>query len=216
MIGLLATLPRRSRTLVAGVATVFAIALVGGYLVSHHLSASANRPGPADNGVLGFPMLPIGKNPWPDGESLGLSEAETRFEQQTGSSMTLPTDPLASVDRISIVWYHATKVDDGSVDVSVRLDYVDDGFTVRYAPMSRFFGNDPGAAYKRMYESLGSQSNILDTLDGVTTFIEPRDSSPSGNPGSLDMVVQGVEVVIIGDLTNEQLRRIAGSIITNT
>jgi hypothetical protein len=197
------------------VVTIFAVALVGGYSASHHLSASANPPGPADNGELGFPMLPIGKNPWPDGESLGLSEAERRFEQQTGSSMILPTDPLASVDRISTVWYHATKIDDGSVDVGVRLDYVDDGFTIRYAPMGRFFGNDPSTAYKRMYESLGRQSNILDTLDGVTVFIEPRDSSPYGNPGSLDMVVQGVEVVIIGDLAEAQLRRIASSIITS-
>jgi hypothetical protein len=190
-----------------------------GYVAVQHspVGRDSGAAKSATPGQYGLPVRQVvGGDPYFDGQEMTLDEAEKTFLANTGEPLPLPSGGVASMNSVAEVWYHATKSDNGTIDYGVALVYVDENFLIQYQLPGASLAEDPAATYQQLYDSLGSKANTLTAVDGVPVFIEPRNTSPQGNPGSLDMVVGAVRVVTIGDLSNDDLVGIAQSIIASS
>lgn len=209
------TYPNPSWRRVCVAACVVGASAVAGYIADHQTQAPnrLSEPAASQTGRLGAVMTPIGEDPWPDGRQVTLSQGQQLFAGATGDAIAFPSTGLAAASNATDAFYHATPLDSGSsvVDVALQVAYVDRGFTIRYETPGPVFASGPAATYQRLYDSLGRDTNILTTVSGIPIFVQPQGEN---GPGSFDMVVGGVRVVAIGNLTNDQLRDLAQDVIS--
>jgi hypothetical protein len=125
---------------------------------------------------------------------LGAAVAQAPFR------LYRPQDPLASDESLEAVWLSTSPAQIGLQYQSGIRDYV------RPSELG-----DPASFYQT--QILQGAPGSIETIRGVVAFIIPQDES-EGTPGSVDMVLGGVEVALIGggDFTVDELRRVAESV----
>jgi hypothetical protein len=112
-----------------------------------------------------------------------------------------PQDPLASDESLSETWLAANPP-------QVGLKY-SSGLEVYVEPSVL---GDPKKRYQH-WISQGTPGHI-EAIFGVTSFVIPGNSG-QGTPASVDLVLNGVHVAIVGDSSVDELRRVAATIVTS-
>jgi hypothetical protein len=149
-------------------------------------NSGSGKPGPVDvNGSI-----------IANGTKVSLAAAQS----QAPFPLSRPQDPLASDASLKAVWFSERPM-------QVGLQY-ESGIRIYLRPSEL---GDP----VNWYEGQRSQgaNGTIQTINGVQAFVIPQDKQEP-MPGSVDMVLDGIEVAIIGggDFTVEELTRIAGSV----
>lgn len=153
------------------------------------------------------PGVPPGPNVLPDGSIIANGTRVTISEAVARAPFELhrPQHALASDASLRAVWL--------SLDPpQVGLQY-DSGLSVFVQPSEL---GDPRSFYEGQIAT-GTNGSI-ERIDGVLAFVVPR--SAEGAPANLDMVIQDIEVTIIGggvfsfagDFTVAELRSVAETV----
>jgi hypothetical protein len=155
--------------------------------------------------TLGLPVPPVGADPFIDneGEQTTVAEASKRM----GVSIEAPSSALASSSLLSAVWYNAVPNDSGGQDQTTELAYKQSGIRVDYTIPPAIALNDPQSVYERMAADL--PGTTVETVHGVPALVLGQ---TNGQPGFVDMVLDGVHIVVMGNHTADDLIAVAGSI----
>ena len=161
-------------------------------------SMSRHAPSGSSTSALGgarYGPTSTGRGLIANGESVSVSEAVDRSD----FPVFRPNDSLASDQSLTGAWWSDSPPQVGFLYKSgVRV----------YAKPSEL--GDPTTFFKTQI-SEGAQGSI-ETVDGVPSLVVPPDKF--GSPGSVDLVLSGVEVQVIGDYSSTDLVRVAGTLFT--
>jgi hypothetical protein len=95
------------------------------------------------------------------------------------------------------------------VENHLELDYVGAGIRVTIDPAGAAFGADPAAAFRQMASDLGIASTSVQTVDNVPALVV---APSAGQPGFVDMDLNGIRVAVIGEVPVATLVSVANSI----
>jgi hypothetical protein len=140
---------------------------------------------------------------------LGETEKRVTLDEAVAKApyhLYRPQDPLASDKTTEGIWT-ATFHGENTAEFKVAIDY-QSGVEVLVKPNEL---RDVSSAYSNIVEEWGTP--YVTTVQGSSALVIPEDSDGTGgNPGSVDMVIDGVEISIIGHMSDEDLLRVANTV----
>ena len=193
---------RRALSLTLALAALAAITVV---TITLHDATSARPPVPS---ALGFSPKPIGSQPFTGARVVTLSQAS----HLTGYPIPAPSTSLANPAGLSKVWYATLPTDEGGR--SVELDYLSTGVAIDYTSPPAEALTDSLGVYTKMARSLDTS---VQTVHGVPALVVGATGangldSDHGQPGFVDMVLNGTHIVVMGSYPAQDLVTIAESI----
>ncbi len=190
----------RSQSLAAlGLGLIIAVTFVA----LRDLPASRSAEALSGQVAYGIAQVP-GQGPFTGGDQAKVSLAQAL--DSAPYHIFRPEDRLASDKTITEVWT-ATLGEEKDSEYNVAFEY-ESGLEVLIKPAAL---SDPRSAYSNIVEE-GGFGRALD-INGFPALLISQGSDGTGeNPGSVDMVLDGVQVSIIGHLADDDLLGIAQSL----
>jgi hypothetical protein len=155
-------------------------------------------------------QLPYGLAPVPGkGPFAGEGEDQVSLAEAASSApyhLYRPDDLSASDKSTTAIWTARLGAGDNS-EFNVAIEY-ESGVELLVKPVEL---NDPAAAYDNIVKQGGF--GYTRDIEGSPAMVIPQNSDGTGsNPGSVDMVIKGIEVSIVAHMSEEDLLRIAESV----
>jgi hypothetical protein len=195
---------------------IHALSLAITYTITEDGKSPAGCPDAASREAVQLP----GGAPFLNATKFG-SIAEAQAASERALSLPRPNDPLASDEQVSDVW-----VAQMAGQPQIRIDYASCIYVEIEVARSELAASKGAAAklYRRMAAedapSTDGKSRAIEVL-GVPAYLIPTDSAVFANGqsqhagGSIELIVDGQTVDIVGHVSNEALFRLASSVITN-
>jgi hypothetical protein len=200
--------PRRPHTRSIATISLTVVAVVAAGVIANAVRDHGTSAGHGPPPTLGVPVGPIGSKPFIGAYRVTLSQASRLI----GYPIPAPSTELANPGNLSKVWFARLPQDEGGR--SVELDYIKTGIAVDYTSPSSVALTNPLAVYTKMAKGLNL---TVRTVHGVPALVVGATSQPSldasnGQPGFVDMVLNGEHIVVMGNHSAADLVAVAESI----
>jgi hypothetical protein len=185
----------------AGLVLVFLVTGLGERHDATRLGGARDIPRTAHNSSFLLDPRVDTKDLLLGGQQVSLAEAE----KESDFALYRPNSPMAADKSLSEVWIG------GAGDRAVAFRY-ETGVTIYLTPWPE--GKDVAKSYESRVADTGAGS--VQMISGNTAWVIPKDSQAEGMPPDtvINMVVNGVELSIHGDLPTDDMLSIASSVST--
>ena len=183
---------RRRLTLVGTVIALALLAIIVG---------AAAKPMHRHEAVQGiaFTFPRPGQTPFTSAQKVSLDDARS----MVGYPLELPTDALASNASIDSVWFN-------SADNEVVVIY-SSGVVEYQQPWTSV--DDPATEFNNFLQGENPNVTSVQIVQGQPALVIVQHAPHQQNPGSVDLVLDGIDVTVMGYLETSDLMRIASTVV---